>query len=139
LLRSSEKLKLWLALAEDWTKEDGTKSEAFITARAAAGTLATAASDDDVVTAMIELKLADTLKALLVSENVELIHRAVVIIYEFASSNRKDAAYHLLENGVIPAMSSISSLSEELKSLAKESATKLFDIIKDTPEEVAKS
>jgi hypothetical protein len=131
LLKDSEKLKLWLALSEDWNEAEGVQSESFKTARAAAGTLAVAAAEPDVAKAMIELNCSQTIKSLLVTGNIELVQRSLVIVIELLQENGKDAALHLLENGITESIQKASfAIGEEIADLAKEALTLLLSIVK---------
>ena len=106
LLRVPDKVRLWLGFSEDWDNEDN--EEAFATARAAAGTLAGAAGDEDVAKALLAENCATSLVSLLESENVELAHRAIVITTQLTEQTDVDLAAelatHLLEGGVVPAL-----------------------------------
>jgi exonuclease I len=126
-------VKLWLALAEDWNfEEEDASSQGFLTARASAGTLATAADDDEVASAMIKEDCVRSLKSLLETQNSELVHRALVIIVQLLSNKRKDVALHLMEGGIVPAMSCVAEIqNEEIQKLGKECATVLLDIVKE--------
>jgi len=57
---------LWLGLSEDFDNEENAQ-EAFLTARAAAGTLAVAASDSQVCDALLAQNCASTVLKLLQS------------------------------------------------------------------------
>ena len=142
LLRVGEKLKLWLGLAEDWNNTNSQESEsaapgsgvteAFLTARAAAGTLAGAAGDAAVAEAMVKEDCARTVVALLESENKELVHRALVIVLELLSHNKKEYAAHLMGGGVIPCIGLVTKLGEpHLAELAMNCAKALSEQLKE--------
>lgn len=121
VLRQTEKLRLWLAFAEDWDSEDNT--EAFNTARAAAGTLAVATSDEEVCDAMLSEKCAIAIVKLFESGSPELVHRALVIVSNLCESGGKKLALHLFEGRVIPSMGAVAGLKiPELVELCKETA-----------------
>ncbi len=123
LLRVPEKVRLWLGLSEDWNSEEN--DEAFATACAASGTLATAVSDEGVTNAILAENCGQTMLELLHSERVELIHRALVIILELVTGpSQHKAAKHLVEIGVVPALSIIAKMKNQM----------LHDLVKSTAE-----
>lgn len=125
LLRQPDKVRLWLALSEEWDKETNPE-EAYLTARAAAGTLAIACSDEDVCKAMIAEGCASTIVALLDSEKPELIHRGLVIILSGCQAAEASMARHLVQGGVISSIASTANLGDEtLVSLAGDAAEEL--------------
>jgi hypothetical protein len=151
-MRNEEKVRLWLGLCEDGcsrsvdpdaetgsgtpSKEDGSMSkEPYLTAKAAAGSLATLSSDSTITDLMMKEDCARTLVALLESADGDLIHRALVIIMELLSSKedvteRYAVAKYLVEGYIVPAMSSsvvASSSQEQLGSLLKDAAQALSD------------
>eukprot|EP01039_Chlorochromonas_danica_P003633 gene3633-3978_t len=143
LLRQSEQVKLWLALCEDWSpnreecnhKEEEDYKEAFLIARASAGTLAMAAQDEEVVKAMMKEDLPSTLVSLFSTEQPELVHRALVLLHtvlEVSKGNDDDSvAVRLLEGGVVPSMAAVAKVAQpELTSLAKECAALLSNALK---------
>jgi hypothetical protein len=108
LLRSPEKVRLWLGLCEDWSNEEN--EEAFLTARAAAGTLASVASDPQVAEALLAEECARSIASLLESEEPELIHRALVMVIDLCeggTDNCKKMATHLIESGVVPPLAKV--------------------------------
>lgn len=94
-------------LCEDWDNEDN--EEAFATACASSGTLASAAGDPGVAKALLDEKCALSILSLLGSKRLELIHRCLVIILELIESEEHGGqlAMHLLENGVVPFLSEV--------------------------------
>lgn len=159
-MQNEEKVRLWLGLCEDGcsrsadndaeagssgipspsdvdTKQDGSSMsrEPYLTARAAAGSLATLSGDSTIADLMIKEDCARTLVALLESTDGDLIHRALVIIIELLSSKenateRYAIAKYLVEGHIVPAMSSsvvASSSQEQLGSLVKDAAQALSD------------
>lgn len=133
VLRAGDKLKLWLALAEDWSPNpdqcehtgDDFK-EAFQTARASAGTLAMAATDPEVVASMIQHDAANAIVSLLQTEQLELVHRALFIVHAMLSTEVAGVAMHLLQGGVVPAMAVVTKCGvQDLTDLAKECAALL--------------
>jgi hypothetical protein len=74
VLRDSEELRLWLALASDF--EDN-----FECARAAAGCLAMATGDPEVAEALIKIKnFKERMDTCLESGSLEIIHRIMVVV-----------------------------------------------------------
>lgn len=141
LLRQSEQVKLWLALCEDWSpnreecnhKEEEDYKEAFLIARASAGTLAVAAQDEEVVNAMMKEDLPSTLVSLFSTEQPELVHRALVLLHTVleGSKGNESVAVRLLEGGVVPSMAAVAKVAQpELTSLAKECAALLSTALK---------
>lgn len=151
-MQNEEKVRLWLGLCEDGcsrsgdpddetdsgtpSREDGSMSrEPYLTAKAAAGSLATLSSDSTITDLMMKEDCARTLVALLESADGDLIHRALVIIMELLSSKedateRYAVAKYLVEGCIVPAMSSsvvASSSQEQLGSLLKDAAQALSD------------
>jgi len=152
-MQNEEKVRLWLGLCEDGCsrsgdphdetgsgtssrEEDGSMSrEPYLTAKAAAGSLATLSSDSIITDLMMKEDCARTLVALLESADGDLIHRALVIIMELLSSKedateRYAVAKYLVEGYIVPAMSSsvvASSNHEQLGSLLKDAAQALSD------------
>ena len=136
MLRVGEKVRLWLGLAEDWDREEEPR-EAYLTARAAAGTLAVAASDELVGEALLSQDCARTIKSLLESQQQELVHRALVLIIELLSLEKKPLlAKHMMESGVIPAIAIVAKFNiPQLGELAMEAASLLSKIIHDMPKD----
>jgi hypothetical protein len=95
-------------LCEDWDNEEN--ENAFATACAASGTLASAARDPDVAKALLEEKCALSLISLLESQKLDLVHRCLVIVLELidCEEHSKQLATHLLESGIVPALSKVS-------------------------------
>ncbi len=131
ILRVPDKLRLWLGLAEDWTSGDPA-DEAFLTARAAAGTLAGAASDPEVVEAMVKENCASTVRMLLETQNAELVHRALVIILELLSTEKREVAEQLVLGEVIPAISVVTKMTSfpHLAELAMKCAQSMSSVMK---------
>lgn len=94
-------------LCEDWDSEEN--AEAFATACAASGTLASAVGDEGVAKALLDEKCAISLLSMLESGRLELIHRCLVIILELIDSEAHGAALatHLLEGGVVPHLAQV--------------------------------
>jgi len=115
LLRVPDKVRLWLALCEDYgvdDEEDNNNNqsynyadEAYKTCRASAGTLACACGDDKVAFAVMQENIGNTITKLLDSGKLELIHRALVIIIELIESGGKDLAVHMASCNVIECIS----------------------------------
>lgn len=142
LLKDGEKLRLWLGLAEDWNNSNSEPAdggaagagvtEAFLTARAAAGTLAGAAGEAEVAEAMIGQDIARTVVSLLESENKELVHRALVIVLELLGHGKRAYAEHLMGGGVIPCMGLVTKMGEPfLADLAMKCAKGMSDLLKE--------
>ena len=165
----SEKLKLWLGLCEEGVGIDEDEAERasataevrkavaeevrerYLTARAAAGTLAVAAgADAEVCSALVSLDCARTLTALLESAKPELVHRALVWITEMVvtyelegeateeerqlqqkdTELRRRCAVHLMEGGVVAAISVVLRLKDaQLGGLARDAAQALSKAI----------
>ncbi len=122
-------------MCEDWnpneidTEDERSEAdlrESFLTARAAAGTLAGAASDAEVAAAMIKSDCASSICALLATEHVDLVHRSLVMIEALLSSEVEGVAMHLLEGGVVPVMAVVAKAkNEQLANLARQCAKML--------------
>ena len=131
-MRQRDKLKLWLALCEDWDVQEGEKSENFLTARAAAGTLACAAFDEEVAQAMVAENSVLSLKTLLETGSDALIHRALVIILEMTTLRKREVAFHLMEGGIISALGVVAnSGNTELRKLGTEAAKVLLEVVNE--------
>lgn len=138
MLRSGDKLKLWLGLAEDWDNDKADAHEAFLIARAAAGTLAGAACDPEVADAMVSCDCARTVVTLLESGNPELIHRALVVVLQLLSTEKRAVAEHLMHGSVVPAMGGVTKLKEPmLADLAMQCAQALSELMKSAPESIS--
>jgi hypothetical protein len=101
-------VRLWLGLSEDWYNEEN--EEAFATARAAAGTLACAVGDPQVAEALLAEDCVRSIASLLESGEVELIHRALVMIIDLCDGDAdhcKKLATHLIEGGVVPPLAKV--------------------------------
>lgn len=155
LLRSEEKVKLWLGLAEEYNREDNPE-EAMKTASAAAGTLAVACADVEVAQAVVKASCAETIAALLQSESPPLVHRALVMMISLLTAGissdaaaaaaeddgsgavderQKQAAMHLVMGGVVQAIGVVLKLQiQSLADLAKEAAMLLSKATKNCPE-----
>lgn len=132
LLRVPDKLRLWLGLGEDWHPDEGDdEKEKFFTSRASAGTLAVAAGDEGVATALCAEDCARTLRHWLGTKNVELVHRSLVIINQLLEHETSTTpARHLAEGSVIESMGVVAELNDpQLIELAKEAAEKLTKLI----------
>lgn len=113
LLRVPDKVRLWIALCEDYGEsDDGDENnndnqhynyieEAYKTCRASAGTLACSCGDDKVALAVMQENIGNTITKLLQSGKLELIHRALVIVLELIGSGGKDLAVHMASCNVI--------------------------------------
>eukprot|EP01034_Spumella_vulgaris_P029108 gene29108-36099_t len=134
LMRVGDKLKLWLGLSEDWENDTQDANEAFLIARAAAGTLAGAAGDPEVADAMCQNDCARTIVALMDSQNKELVHRALVIVLELLSTDKRSVAEHLVTGAVIPAIGTVTKLNDPfLAELAMNCAQALSAVMKQKP------
>jgi hypothetical protein len=102
-------LCLSAGLCEDWDNEDN--EEAFATACAASGTLASSVGDAGVAKALLGEKCAISLLTLLESQQLDLVHRCLVIILELIDTEEQlvggELATHLLEYGVVPHLSQV--------------------------------
>lgn len=107
ILQDREKLRLWLALIEDWDPAGEDKTEKFLTARAALGTLAVAAGDEKVALALVQEDCGKTIQQVLRQEHEELIHRVLVLINQLLSHEESSVqiANHLAQFNIIPALS----------------------------------
>ena len=94
-------------LCEDWDSDDN--PEAFATACAAAGTLASAVGDEGVAKALLDEQCGISLLTLLESGQLGLVHRCLVIILELLAAEEHGAllATHLLESGVVPHLAQV--------------------------------
>ena len=117
LLRVPDKVRLWIALCEDYGENDDNNNddnnnnnnqqhynyleEAYKTCRASAGTLACSCGDDKVALAVMQENIGNTITKLLQSSKLELIHRALVIVLELTESGGKDLAIHMASCNVI--------------------------------------
>lgn len=118
-----------MGFCEDWDNSDN--DQAFLTARAAAGTLAMVAFDDGVCKALIAENCADTIKKLLDSCNPELIHRVLAMMHSFLSLENEYFAKYLFENQIVPSIANVMKLgNHNLVELAREVATLLSHAIK---------
>ena len=80
IYRNPERIKIWLAFARDFAED-------FDTARAAAGGLAMACYDWEVKLALVQADVWDAVKELVETGNLEIMHRAFVIVRELLSGN----------------------------------------------------
>lgn len=132
MLRDPEKVRLWLGLSEDWDNEENPQ-EGLSIAKATSATLAMTVSDEEVAKAVIQENVSKTIVCLLQSENKDLIHRTLVIIVSLVQCLGNTAASHLLEGGVVPAISIVLKLGDEnLASLARDAAQELSKAMKNT-------
>jgi hypothetical protein len=132
LLRDPEKVRLWTGLCEEWTNTDESVEGVYI-ARACSGTLAISAQDEEVCDALLTESIGVAVESLLQSQNIELIHRALVIVNSLVNCRGNKAAIHLLETNCIPAIGKVHNLmknSPEILSLAKNTAQLLAAAIK---------
>lgn len=138
LLRVPDKVRLWLALCEDYgindeeDNEDNNQNynyadEAYKTCRASAGTLACSCGDDKVALAVMKENIGNTIAKLLESRKLELIHRALVIVIELIESGGKDLAVHMascnviesINNAVTTAISDHGSSNQQVMTIHK--------------------
>ncbi len=83
MLRSEEKLKLWLGLAEDYDSASGDElSEQFKTASAALATIAVAAADPEVANTLVNLNCIETVKMALQSGSADILKRVLYLLNE---------------------------------------------------------
>jgi hypothetical protein len=161
LLRKPETVRLWLGICEEWGQnlpnivgdvaddedpwravveklvQDETalsqfmQSESYMTARASAGTLAVAASDEEVCRAVVAENCSGTIICLLESRLPELVHRALVIALNLVNVGGIAAAKHLLEHNVVPALHVGAKLGDaNLAGLCKEVGVALSKALK---------
>lgn len=149
-MRTSDHIRLWLGLCEEGsvavpnnssnniaTSVDDSDMQPYITARAAAGSLATIAGDNIIASIMIKEDCAKTIVALLDSVDNDLVHRALIIIIELLSINQTieesyEIAQHLVEGTVIPSIGVVVKLTNpQLSNLAKEAAKLLSTAMKN--------
>lgn len=105
MLRTPDKVRLWLGLCEEYDHASHSQAddsyninhdESFLVARAAAGTLAYSLCDPLVSKACVEEGINSTFLHLLQSNNIELLHRALVMILEFiCCSSDADASVNV--------------------------------------------
>lgn len=159
ILRDKEKLRLWLALVEDWENDDGgeqsasedkDRHEKFLTARAAMGTLAMACMDEQVTLTVVTEDGARSIVHALQQRQLDLIHRTLVCILHMLShvpegqstTSQQDVATHvaqyLAQNNVIPALSQATQSMQnqangaELEELMRSIAETMSSLLKDT-------
>lgn len=124
-------MRLWLALAEDYDPaaeeaQDQDVKERFLIARAAMGTLAVAASDEQVAQALCEEDCVKSLRHVINTQNTELVHRALVMALQLLSHGNQSIAKHLMEGSLVPCIAVVATLNDhQLGSLAKEVAEAL--------------
>ena len=134
-LRQPDKLRLWLAFCEDWNNETD-PAECFKTACASSGTLAVAVSDEQTMRAVIAENGVSSVVALLDSHRDELVHRALVMLENMLAHEgalQCEVAEHLVNGGIVPALSTIissSTSSSSLAPLAREIAVQLSTAMK---------
>ena len=163
-MQHEEKVRLWLGLCEDGCsrsdsegrdedtaisastateeEQEGMPSEPYLTAKAAAGSLATLANDSTFADLLVKEECARTLVALLQSTDGNLIHRALVIIVELLSSKeemseRYIVARHLMEGSIVPAMTAVgkSGSYQHLGSLISDAVQALSDAMNSSSED----
>jgi hypothetical protein len=106
------------------------ETEPYKTARAACGTLACAAFDTKVATALLTEKVASSIVPLLQSEIPELCHRVLVMISELSRTECKGMARHLVEGGIIQAIAVITKIKDpSLGEIAKDAANALSEAL----------
>ena len=141
LLRVPDKVRLWLALCEDYgvdcdeSNDDNYVDEAYKTCRASAGTLACSCGDDKVALAVMQENIGSTIAKLLDSGRLELIHRALVIIVELIGSGGKELAVHMASCNVIEsinsAVSSIMNIADSNNHMVQQQVMTIHKIAKD--------
>lgn len=101
-----------VGLCEDWDSEEN--EEAFATACAASGTLASAVGDAGVAKALLSEKCGISLLSLLESQQLDLVHRCLVIVLELLEDEEHGAALatHLLESGIVPHLAQVCTVLE---------------------------
>lgn len=119
MLRDVEKLKLWLALVEDWDPADGNSSEGFLSARAALGTLAMTCFDVGVANAMIAADFCKTYKFVLTTNNKDLVHRVLVSLLDLLDEGRENIGIHLLEGQFLDTLADCTAVVDDLRDLAE--------------------
>jgi hypothetical protein len=120
-------------LSEEWNNEENAE-ESYKIARATSATIAMNAADEEIARALIKEDIAKTVIALLESEKVELIQRALIAITAVTQAIGIDGANHFLHGGVIPAIGIVTRLgNEQLATLAKETAMELSKAIRGVP------
>jgi protein unc-45 len=135
IMRKPEKVRLWLGLCEDWDNADGGE-EAYLAARACAGTLASSVMDPEVADAVLVENVGASLNKLLGSEKPELIHRALVIVSQLMGGDESvveeglqvKMVTHFLEAGVVLSLTAAVKVCKNVPSLytmAKDTAEKL--------------
>ena len=125
-------MKLWLAFAEDCEDFKDIKSESFLTARAAIGTIAMASYDNEVGESLEKADCMRTFTILLESENNELIHRVLVSILQLLEQDQEQLTKYLIENGLLSLLQSTTIMSNpDLTELTKEIAQRLVSFSKD--------
>lgn len=83
---------------------------------------------------MVAADCARTIVTLLESENKELMHRALVIVLQMLSVEKREVAEHFLHGGVIPAIGTVTKVNDPfLADLAMQSAQALSQIMKASP------
>jgi len=118
VLRSEEKLKLWLGLAEDWNGDNDSIDECFKAARAAIATVAMAASDPDVVKALINLNCIDTIVIVLESKHEDMVQRVLFLINQMLTD--ESAFIYLQNQKLLDSLTAVNndSSSAEVKEIA---------------------
>jgi hypothetical protein len=111
-------------LTEDWDPDgsDDDNNEKYLTARAAIGTLAVAATDEEVVFSLCKEDIAKSIVIILSTKNEELVHRVLVLLKIMLQHECSDQfASHLAEGNVIPSIAVTTSMNRpDLRELAKE-------------------
>ena len=98
---------MWLGLCEEW--DEDIQSPEYLTARAASGTLAVAASDIDVCLSLCASNCVNTLISLMSSEREELIHRSLVITLEMISHENREIVSHFTSSQILDTLSGLST------------------------------
>lgn len=110
-------MRLWLAFCEDYDNEEN--DSAYPTARAALGTLAMAAQSKPVCDAMIKENCMGTIAGVLGSQQIELLHRGLVMVLEMLSQGG-DIVEHLKEHNILGILSGVPIENETIKGLMTE-------------------
>ena len=117
IYRNPDRVKIWLAFARDFETD-------FETARAAAGGLAMACYDWEVKLALLQGDVWAALKELVETGNLEIMHRAFVIIREMLNGNEE-----------VPDEEKFEGLREKVKKDAGE-VLELMEVFRSNPDKM---
>ncbi len=142
-----EKVRLWVGLLEEYcssieesqtstddNNDDNDNTEKFLIARACTGTLAISANEPSVAKALIQEDVGSVIAKLLQCGQIEIIHRALVLIIAMVDADGISAGMHLLESKCVPGIAvahEIIRSSPDLMALAKQAAGALSKAIKE--------